>query len=178
MKKVIFFAGLPGVGKSTISKQVTKKTGAKIVDLDDFKKIYVDPALVTNQVDPPEVRWNYYQKAMEHVFDLFSQGIPMVVIDEVFHLSSLRLRLEALCAEQHVDVIWVEVRCAYDVVEQRLRSKGREGHILSTDEALSINRQFKEIFEEFSIGIQNHIVVNNEGDEVDLLVKNILEKVA
>lgn len=178
MKKVLFFAGLPGVGKSTISKQVTEKMGAKIVDLDDFKRIYVDPALVTNQIDPPEVRWNYYQKAMEYVFDLFDHGLSMVVIDEVFHLNSLRLRLEALCAKQNVQVVWVEVCCGYDVVEKRLRSKGREGHILSTDEALRIHLQFERIFEKFSIGSQNHIIANNEGDvEVDALVENILAKI-
>ncbi len=178
MKKILFFAGLPGVGKSTISKQVVERTGAEIVDLDDFKKIYVDATLLTSQIDPPEVRWNYYQKAMEYVFNRFEHGVSLVVIDEVFHLNSLRLRLEALCTEQNVQVVWVEVCCTYDVVEKRLRSKSREGHILSTHEALRIHLQFEEVFEKFSIGSQNHIVVNNGSDvKVDSLVENILEKI-
>src|SRR3989338_11673078 len=109
MKKLFLFVGLPGVGKSTISKEVSKKIGAKIVDLDDFKKIDVDPVLVTNQVDPPELRWAYYQKALEYVFSLFDQGVSTVILDEVFHLNSLRTQLEALCTKRRVRGLWVEI---------------------------------------------------------------------
>lgn len=179
MKKLVLFSGLPGVGKSTISSGFSGRTGAKIVDLDDFKKTDVDPTLVKSQIDPPELRWSYYQKALKYVFSLFDQGISIVIMDEVFHLNSLRFQLESLCEEQSVDVLWVEVVCTYDVVEKRLHSKKREGHILSTDEALRMNLLFQEIFEEFSTENKNHIVVNNENaSDVDLLVENILKKIA
>ena len=177
MKKLLLFAGLPGVGKSTISRGVSKKTGAKIIDLDDFKKTDIDPTLVTNQIDPPELRWAYYQKALDYVFGLFDQGISTVIMDEVFHLDSLRVQLEVLCEKRHVQVLWVEVRCPYDVVEKRLQSTSREGHILSTEQALKMHLLFEEIFEKFSANSQNHIVINNgNAANVDLLVENILEK--
>lgn len=177
MKKLLLFAGLPGVGKSTISRGVSKKTGAKIVDLDDFKKIDIDPSLVKNQIDPPELRWAYYQKALEYVFSLFGQGISTVIMDEVFHLNSLRTQLESLCAEKHVQVLWIEVRCPYDTVEKRLQSTTREGHILSTEEALKMHLLFREIFEKFSTHNQNHVVINNENDiDMDLLVGSILKR--
>jgi len=177
VKRLLLFAGLPGVGKSTISRGVSKKTGAEIVDIDDFKKTDVDPALVTSQIDPPELRWSYYQKALEHVFGLFEQGISTVIMNEVFHLSSLRTQLESLCARQQVQVLWIEIRCPYGIVERRLQSTRREGHILSTDEALKMHLLFKEIFEEFSTCSQNHIVVTNENDSImDLLVENILKR--
>lgn len=179
MKKLLLFAGLPGVGKTTISSGVSKKVGAKVVDLDDFKKTEVDPILVKTQIDPPELRWAYYQKALEYVFGLFDQEVHTVIMDEVFHLDSLRTQMEALCEKQHVKILWVEVRCPYDVVAKRLQSTKREGHILSTEEALKMHRMFEEIFEEFSIHSQNHIVVNNENvSNVDLLVENILKKVS
>jgi len=172
--KLLLFAGLPGVGKSTISKEVSKKIGAKIVDIDDFKKIDVDPALVKNQIDPPEQRWTYYQKAIEHAFGLFKQGISTVIMDEVFHLNSLRVRLESACAEQSVQVLWIEVRCSYDIVKKRLQSTTREGHILSSEEALKMHLLFERIFEKFSLNSQNHIVINNGNDaNMDLLIKNI-----
>lgn len=178
MKRLLLFSGLPGVGKTTISDGVRKKIEAKVINLDDFKKIDVDPILVKSQIDPPELRWAYYQKALEHVLSLFDQGISTVIMDEVFHLDSLRARLEALCTEQQVQVLWIEVRCSYDVVARRLQSIKREGHILSADEALKMHRMFEEIFEEFSIHSQNHIVVDNENvSDVDLLVENILKKV-
>lgn len=178
MKKIVLFAGLPGVGKSTISMKVKGRTGAKIVDLDDFKKTDVDPALVKSQIDPPELRWSYYQKALEYVFGLFDEEISTVIMDEVFHLDSLRTQLETLCIKQDVRVLWVEVRCSYETVEARLKSKRREGHILSTEEALKMHLLFKEIFEEFSVNSQNHITVNNEiASNMDLLVEGILKKV-
>lgn len=177
MKRLLLFAGLPGVGKSTISKKVSKGVGAQIVDIDDFKKISVDPTLVTNQIDPPELRWAYYQKALEYVFCLFDQGISKVIMDEVFHLESLRAKLESLCAKQHIQVLWVEIRCPYKIVEKRLQSTKREGHILSTEEALKMHLLFQEIFERFSTENQNHIVINNEdGINMDLLVENILRR--
>lgn len=174
MKKLLLFAGLPGVGKSTISRGVSKKTGAKIVDLDDFKRIDIDPILVKNQIDPPELRWAYYKKALEYVFCLFDQEVSTVIMDEVFHLDSLRTQLGTLCKERHVQTLWVEVRCSYDVVERRLRSTRREGHILSAEEALNMHLLFKGIFEEFSAGSQNYIAVDNESDvDIDLLVDYI-----
>src|SRR3989338_3231107 len=177
MKKLFLFVGLPGVGKSTISRGVREETGAKIVDIDDFKRTDVDPALVTNQIDPPELRWAYYQKALKYVFGLFEQGISTVIMDEVFHLNLLRTELEVLCTKQQVQVLWVEIRCPYDTVRKRLQSTRREGHILSTEEALKMHLMLKEIFEGFSIDSQNHIVVNNEdGASVSLLVESILKK--
>lgn len=177
MNDLFLCAGLPGVGKSTISKAVSKKTGAKIVDIDDFKKTEVDPALVKNQIDPPEQRWAYYQKALEHVFNLFDKGTPMVVMDEVFHLHSLRARLEILCRERNVRVLWIEVRCSYDTVEKRLQSTAREGHILSTEEALKMHILFTKIFEEFPACAENHIIVNNGAQvNADLLTDAVLRK--
>ena len=173
MKKLVLFAGLPAVGKSTLSKMVSKKTGAKIVNIDDFKKVDVDPVLVKNQIDSPELRWAYYQKALKYAFGLFDQGISTVIMDEVFHLNSLRIQLESLCSEK-CQVLWVEVICPYEIVEKRLQLTAREGHILSTEEALKMHILFKEIFEKFCS--QNHIVVNNENNiNLDLLVENILK---
>lgn len=179
MKRLLLFAGLPGVGKTTISSKVSSRTGAKVIDLDDFKKTDVDPTLVKSQIDPPELRWSYYQKALEHVFSLFDQGIHTAIMDEVFHLDLLRAQLEVLCDEQGVQVLWVEVTCPYETVSRRLHSKKREGHILSTEEALKMHLMFVEIFVKFSSGTKNHIVVNNENvDDVDSLVESILEKLA
>ena len=98
-------------------------------------------------------------------------------MDEVFHLDSLRAQLEVLCAKRYVEVLWVEVRCPYDIIKKRLQSTSRKGHILSTEQALKMNLLFEKIFEKFSIHGQNHIVINNgDGTNVDLLVENILKK--
>jgi len=174
MNTIILLAGLPGVGKSTISKLISQKLEAKVLDLDDFKKADVDPSLVTSQIDPPSVRWAYYRKAIECAFSIFETNeTSTIVIDEVFHLNQLRYEFEALCSKMQIRVYWVEVRCPYSLVEKRLRAHSRKGHILSTEEALSMYLLFSEIFEAFSASSKNHTIVNNV-DGVDILVENIL----
>ena len=163
MQKLICFAGLPGVGKSTLSQAIRTKTGATIINIDEFKKIHVDPHLVRSQIDPPEQRWAYYRDSVEHAFDLFDQGAVTAILDEVFHLHSLRTRMENLCKERGVRMLWIEVQCPFDLVEERLATRGREGHILSTDEALKMYLLFQEIFEAFPAHIENHMVISNDG---------------
>lgn len=159
MEHLYLLAGLPGVGKSRIAWQIASSEKMGIVlDLDDFKREAVTSALVTSQIDPPEVRWAYYQKALEHAFTLDR----IVYMVEVFHLESLRARLEQSCVARGVQVHWIEVQCSYAVVENRLRSATRVGHILSTDEALKMYLLFQGIFEPFPEGKENHIVLNNE----------------
>jgi predicted kinase len=171
------FAGLPGVGKSTISRKISQNIGARVVDIDDFKKESVDPTIVTSQIDPPEVRWAYYQKAFQHVCSLFAQGVSIVIMDEVFHLGSLRTRLETLCQEQGIETMWVEVKCPYEIVKRRLQATKREGHILSAEEALKMYLMFRESFEKFPTDSQNHIILSNENDsDVHQLIENILRK--
>ncbi|HEY5587860.1 MAG TPA: AAA family ATPase [Candidatus Paceibacterota bacterium] len=174
MKKIILLAGLPGVGKSTISKKISQEIGAKILDLDDFKRTDVDPTLVKSQIDPPNVRWSYYKKALQHAFCLFrTSNVSAVIMDEVFHLEQLRIKIEVLCAKKNIQVFWVEVKCPYEEVEKRLKAKTREGHILSTDEALKMNLLFQKIFETFPTDIKNHIIVNNNEDNIE--IENVLK---
>ena len=174
MKKLILLAGLPGVGKSTISNKISVELKAKTLDLDDFKRINVDPTLVTSQIDPPDIRWGYYEKAVKHAFNLFeTSNVSTIIMDEVFHLEQLRNKIENLCVKMKIEVYWIEIRCPYDLVEKRLRAKTRDGHILSTDEALKMYLLFQEIFEKFSNINQNHIILNNDNSGVE--VENVLK---
>jgi len=161
MKKVIFVAGLPGAGKSTISEKVARVTEGIIMDIDEIKRSVVDPTLVAKQIDPPELRWKYYQRAVENALALFDQGASTVIIDEVFHLNSLREKMEDLCLKAGIEVWWVCVLCPYEEVEKRLRSKPRQGHLLSTEEALKINLIFRDIFERFPVDKPNCLSVDN-----------------
>ncbi len=176
MKKLVLFSGLPGVGKSTVSQCISQKTGAKLVDVDIFKRMVIDQKTVTDQIDPPELRWVCYQVALSCVFGLFEYGVTsIVVMDEVFHLDSLRTQLEALCAKNDVQVLWVEVRCSLDKVKERLA--GRKGHLLPAEKALRIHLLFRDTFEKFADDSPNHIVVYNEDDaDLDQVVENILSK--
>lgn len=178
MQRLLLFCGLPGSGKTTISRELCRVTKAKLIDLDDFKKTDVDPSTVTSQIDPPDVRWGYYQKGIAEALRLFRNGSQTIVIDEVFHLAELRQRITNLCERQNVSVTWIEVKCPYNIVEERLRTKPRIGHILSNEEALVMYQMFAEIFEPFSAD-SKHVVINNvDSDTTFKSVNLILEEIA
>lgn len=170
MKRLILLAGLPGVGKTTISKGICERIVAQVVPIDKFKK----PSVGEPQIDPPDLRWSYYQEALEEVFDLFNNGIHAIVMDEVFHVGTLRSKVENACATQGAKVIWIHVECPYELVEQRLKSNERKDHLLRTDTALRLHLEFKEIFDEFPAHSSNHIKVYNDGSlNLDELVQAI-----
>ncbi len=161
-KKVVLLAGLPGVGKSTLARKIANKECGLVLDIDEIKRKIVDPKLVTSTIDPPEVRWRCYEEAAEKVFFLLEKGASTIIMDEVFHLAILRQKLEELFLQKGIEVFWLEVRCSHVEVERRLREKSRNGHILSTDEALKMNLLFEGIFERFPEGKKNHIIFRNE----------------
>jgi predicted kinase len=161
MNKLILIAGLPGVGKSTLSRRVAEQENAEIVDIDDFKRNEEDPGLIASQIAPPEVRWRYYEKALAHAFSL---KVSTVVMDETFCFHSLRERLEDRCFLQGVEVQWIEVRCNSEMVERRLLEKVRVGHLLSPQEAVQMHHLFKEIWEEFPSQKNNHVVVHTDDE--------------
>jgi predicted kinase len=178
-KVLILLAGCPGVGKSTIANWLMKRLATQLVDIDDFKRIDVDPSVVTHQIDPPELRWKYYSRALEHVYELFASGVSAVIMDEVFHVHELRQRLEKECKAKNIAVLWIEVTCPYEVVEARLKKQSRQGHILSTDEALQMHEEFKKLFDPFPQGKDNYACINNDTDTYILADEmiQVLEKI-
>ena len=162
MSKVIFLAGLPAVGKSTLARQMAKKHNGRVLDIDEIKRKLSDPSLVTSSIDTPEVRWRCYEEAARQIFQFFKNGEHTLIVDEVFHLNELREKLEALLVSGEVKVVWIQVICSFEEVQKRLESKSRIGHILSTDEALKMNILFEEIFEPFPQDKKNHSVFNND----------------
>ena len=174
MRTIVLIAGFPGVGKSTIARAVAEKLHAAVLDVDEFKRKTVDPALLVSQIDPPEVRWKYYTATLAEAFRLLESDVATtVVIDEVFHLRELRGRIKALCAEKAVQVFWVEVLCPYELVKERLEKKERSGHVLSFEKTLEMHRRFQEVFESFN-GQEDRTLVINDGRPVEEMLASIL----
>src|SRR4051812_29121083 len=120
METLLLIAGLTGNGKSTIAAALSELLLAPMVDIDLFKRDLVDPTALTESIDPPELRWKYYELALEEVFRLFEEGTQTVILDEMFHVGILRKRIETLCAGRGIRVCWIEVRCPDDLVKERL----------------------------------------------------------
>ncbi len=169
MKRLSLLGGLPGSGKSTLARALAKRLGAAIVDIDDFKRGVVDPTALAEGIDPPEVRWQYYQRALSHILDLFEQGVEHVVTDEMFHVGQLRKRIESICVQSGISVLWIEVRCTDEEVVNHLAAHPREGHILNTEQTLRMRREVAQVFDDFHCGA-NRLIVSNTGlvdDAVD-----------
>jgi predicted kinase len=175
MNTLVLVAGLPGNGKTTIAKKTAGRLNGKLLDLDEFKRQVVDPNLVRSEIDPPHVRRAYYLMALEAGFAALKNGFPIVVLEEIFHLSMLRKEISARCERESVRVLWVEVLCDFETVRSRLVANGRPGHILSTDEALAMNRLFNEVFESFT-SEERCLRVDNSGDNPELLVNTIMTR--
>ena len=176
MKRLILLAGLPGSGKTTICRHMDEMILASRVDVDYYKRQRADPSRVTEEVDPPEVRWLYCRDALEEALQLFESGVSTVVMDEVYPYISVRTEMENLCAEKGIVVVWVEVRTSSDTAVQRL-STPREGHLLCTPEiAQKIYSMCARAFQPFSVNAINHTVIHNEdGADIDSLVWEIFK---
>lgn len=170
-KKVLCFAGLPGTGKSTVSRIVSEKTRGLLLDLDIYKKQVVDPKLVTESIDPPDLRWKYYSLAIDGMKLLPHE---IVIVDEVFHLGELRRLFEERCAENHMETKWFEVTCPTNLVKERLLIP-RPGHILSPQQAIIMNQLFSDLFEPFSL-VNNYTQINNDGSlKPEILAEKIVQ---
>ena len=175
MKKLVLFAGLPGSGKTTICRRIGEMSEICHVDVDHYKKHRADPNKVTKEVDPPELRLLYCRDALDEAFRHFGDGASTVVMDEVYPYHSVRAQLEALCAEQQIKVLWVEVRSLHGTAVKRL-STPRIGHLLTPECAAEIHHMCAVAFETFPVNCPNHITIDNEdGDNIDSLVTKVLE---
>ena len=148
-RHLILLSGLPGVGKTTVAKELARQTRGLHFDIDEIKRLVVPQDLVTEDIDPPEYRFEYYSRTIHRLPSLFAKSpTQVVIIDETFHMRSFRQMWNETCKELNVRVHWIEAVCCDKLVKERLRiGKDRENHILSADEAYSIYRLFKKAFE-------------------------------
>ncbi len=148
-RNLILLSGLPGVGKTTVAKELARQTRGLHFDIDEIKRLVVPQDLVTEDIDPPEYRFEYYSKTIRRLPSLFTKtAVQVVIIDETFHMQSFRQMWDEACKALDLRVHWIEAICDDKLVGERLRiGKDRENHILSPDEAFTIHRLFKKAFE-------------------------------
>ncbi|WP_435184735.1 AAA family ATPase [Halobellus sp. EA9] len=149
--RLIVVAGLPGVGKTTVSREITDRLDGRLIRTDVVRKDrFPDP--------------QYTVEERVAVYDeLFARGRReaadggVAVLDGTFRKRADRDRAAAVAAEIGVPLDIVAVECDAAVVERRIRE--REGD--ESDADVEIYRQFRDRYEPIE---RTHATIDNSGD--------------
>ena len=118
MGLLIVFAGLPGVGKSTLARELALRTGAVWLRADS-----IEQAIRESGVVPGDLRDAGYRAAQAVALDNLRLGRD-VVADCVNDWKIARDGWQAVGLRAGVAVMWVEVVCS-DLEEHRRRVETR-----------------------------------------------------
>ncbi|GAA3173861.1 hypothetical protein GCM10010531_29300 [Blastococcus jejuensis] len=116
---LLLLGGLPGVGKTTLAREISRRTGAAHVRIDALEAGLVDLGLVA----PGELGAAGYGLALS-VADTLLSGGSDVVVDAVFPVAASREPWTALAARHGVPAVWVRLVCS-DTDEHRRRVEQR-----------------------------------------------------
>jgi len=168
-KDLILIAGLPGVGKTTLARELVERTRAIHFEIDEVKRLVVPEDIVTQEIDPPEYRYKYYAATIRRLPELFARSsTQVVIIDETFHLEEFREMWNQAATELDIRLHWIEAVCREATVKERLcLGKDRECHILG-DEAFPMYLLFKKMYEPMQTA---HEVVDTGRDIVPQVEK-------
>ena len=120
---LVLIGGLPGVGKTTVSREVARRIGAAHVRIDALEAGLVDLGLAP----PGRVGAAGYGLALT-VADTLLAGGATVLVDAVFPVAGSRTPWTDLAGEHGVPATWVRLVCG-DPDEHRRRVEHRAGDL-------------------------------------------------
>lgn len=172
---VIFIGGLPGTGKTTLSKALAERLGIFHYDVDEVKKrVYPnDPDFDKNISEGIHFSDATRMEVLRQVaadFPRLAREHKHILVEEVLQKRSLRDIVYEAAQESFGNYIVIHITSGEDDVRQRLQSE-RESHILFKpwNVYLSLKQEFDGIPEA-------DITYANEGDieeSIDKLIKAI-----
>lgn len=118
MSRLIVFAGLPASGKSTLAREVARRTGAIWLRVDSM-----DQAIWSAGTAPEDLQDWTYRAAQAVALDNLRLGRD-VVADCVNDWTEARDGWQAVGRAADAEVVWVEVICS-DPAEHRRRVETR-----------------------------------------------------
>lgn len=163
---LVVVCGLPGAGKSTVSRRIADRLDARLVRTDVVRKeLFPDPSYTA-----AESRATY-----EAVLELARERVreEHVVLDGTFRRRSLRERAAAVADDAGVAFRLVRVVCDDRLVRERIRA--RVGDESDADVAV-----YEQLSEEFAPIERDHAVVDNSGSlaETTAQVDDLFDPVA
>jgi hypothetical protein len=148
---LVVVCGLPGVGKSRVSRAISERLDATLVRSDVVRKDLVDDPQYTS--DETERTYAAVRdRAREHL----AAG-DRVVLDATYRSQSLRDAIAEMGTDAGAETTFVRVICDTDVVRERIRAR--------TDTVSDATyRNYLELKSEFDDLQRPHVVVDNSGD--------------
>jgi predicted kinase len=148
---IIVVCGLPGVGKSTVSKAIADAVDGEVLRTDVIRQ-----EIVENPVYTAEEKRRVYDELFERARDQIADG-RTVVLDGTYRRRTYRDRARELAAELDTGFDLVTVQCDESVVERRIAE--REDDASEAD--VEVYRQYRESFEPF---VGDHLSIDNSSD--------------
>ena len=150
MQRLVAVAGLPGVGKTTVSGAVAERLGAVRLRSDVLRKeLFPDPTYATAETE------TVYETLRGRAADRLAAG-ESVVLDATFREQGRRERVAAVADDHGAAFHFVHVACADSVVRERLAA--REGDASDADV-----RVYEQLKGEFDPVVRDHFRVDNSG---------------
>ncbi len=174
MKVMICIAGLPAVGKTSVARALNALLSPRAthMDIDDIKREVIDSKDLTRDIDPDDIREQYYESMIQRAIAFFDE-CDYVIAEEVFHRHYLRNHITRKCSHHGIDVRWVHVLCSEEVVKRRIKIEPRKGHILTTEQTLSFYRKFSDLFDDFSES-ENALSLNSENGDAFFMAEMVI----
>lgn len=147
----VVVCGLPGVGKTTVSGEITDHLGGTRFRTDVIRKELIDDPDYT-----PEEEETVYGELFDRARSTLRSGRP-AVLDGTFQHQRHRRRAREIGADLDAEFSLVRVRCDYDVVVDRIRAR-TDDH---SDADVEVHDLYRETFDPVEM---DHVVVDNSGD--------------
>lgn len=148
---IIVVCGLPGVGKSTVSKAIADAVEGEVLRTDVIRQ-----EIVENPVYTAEEKRRVYDELFERARDHLADG-RTVVLDGTYRRRTYRDRARELAAELDTGFDLVNVQCDESVVERRIAEREND----ASEADVEVYRQYRDSFEPF---VGDHLSIDNSSD--------------
>lgn len=147
---LVVVCGLPGTGKSTVSRRVADRIDGRLVRTDVVRKeLFPDPEYTSAESSA------VYAEVLERARETLSEG-GRVVLDGTFRRRELRERVAGVAVDCGRPYRFVRVECDEAVVRERIA-------VREDDESDADFEVYKLLKAEFEPLDGEHIVVDNSG---------------
>ena len=150
---LILVCGLPGTGKSTVSKAIAEKTGAVLFNTDVVRKeLFPRPAYTQEEKD-------LVYRMLFEMAEKFLKQSKNVVLDGTFYKKELRSRVKAIAQRNKSGFAIIEVVCSEKTAKCRLDDRAKSESLSDAD--FCVYRKIREQFEPIR---EKHFVVDTGKD--------------